>query len=650
MKTPLWTPTPERVEDANMTRFRRVVNERLGLSLDGWEALRTWSVENVATFWEVFWDFAEIRASRPYEEVVDDPHKLPGARWFKGARLNFAENLLRRRDVGTALVSYGEDGSSRRWTWDELYREVGRLSRAMATAGVTAGDKVAAYMPNIGETVIGMLAATSLGATWTSASPDLGVDGVVDRFGQTRPRFLIAADGYRYNGRGHDMLSRLGELMDRLPTVEKMIVVPFLDASASVDGIRDAVLWDAFLAPPSDADIDFVQVPAEQPLYVMYSSGTTGLPKCIIQSTGGILLHHLKELILHTDLKPDDVHYFYTTCGWMMWNWLVSSLGAGATVVLYDGSPVFPSPNVLWRIVQDESVTHFGAGARFHDIVRTEGMRPGEYFQLHNLRSVLSTGSPLAPESFEYIYAHVKPDLHLASISGGTDLNGCLALGNPLLPVYTGELQCRPLAMGVNSFDMDGNPVMDEKGELVCTTSFPSVPLGFCNDDDDRYHATYFERYPGIWHHGDFVEILSDTGGLVIHGRSDATLNPGGVRIGTADIYRVVETLPEVVDSLCVGQKWDGDERIVLFVKLEGDLQLTDNLHDRIRGAIRTRLTPRHLPRKVIQVADIPYTVSMKKVEVAVRQVIHGEEVKNRDALSNPEALDLYMNLDALKT
>jgi acetoacetyl-CoA synthetase len=650
MKTPLWTPTPARVEDANMTHFRRLVNERLGLNLEGWESLRTWSVENVAAFWEIFWDFAEIRASRPYEEIVDDPHKLPGARWFRGARLNFAENLLRRRDVGTALVSYGEDGVSRRWTWGELYLEVGRLSRAMAGAGIVAGDKVGAYMPNIGETVIGMLAATSLGATWTSASPDLGVDGVVDRFGQTQPRFLIAADGYRYNGKGHDMVGRLSELMDRLPTVERMIVVPFLNTDPPVDGIRDAVLWDDFLAPPSDADIDFVQVPAEQPLYVMYSSGTTGLPKCIIQSTGGILLHHLKELVLHTDLKTDDVIYFYTTCGWMMWNWLVSSLGAGATVVLYDGSPVFPSPNVLWRIVQDESVTHFGAGARFHDIVRAEGMRPGEYFQLHHLRSVLSTGSPLAPESFEYIYAHVKADLHLASISGGTDLNGCLALGNPILPVYAGEMQCRPLAMGVNSFDMDGNPVMDEKGELVCTTAFPSVPLGFCNDDDDRYHATYFERYPGIWHHGDFVEILSDTGGLVIHGRSDATLNPGGVRIGTADIYRVVETLPEVADSLCVAQKWDGDERIVLFVKLDGDLQLTGNLRQRIRGAIRTRLTPRHLPRKVIQVADIPYTVSMKKVEVAVRQVIHGEEVKNRDALSNPEALDLYVDLEELRT
>ena len=650
MRTPLWTPTPKRVEATNMTRFRRMVSQRYGLSLDGWEALRAWSVEHIQDFWEAFWDFAGIRASRPYEEVVDDPDKMPGARWFPGARLNFAENLLRRRGVGVALVSYGEDGAVRRWTWDTLYRDVSRLARGMAAAGIVAGDKVGGYMPNIAETVIGMLAATSLGATWTSASPDLGVDGVVDRFGQTRPRLLLSADGYRYNGKGHDIRGRLEELMERLPSVERMVVVPFLNADVDLDGIRDAVLWDRFLAPDTGEDITFTQVPAEQPLYIMYSSGTTGLPKCIIQSTGGVLLHHLKELILHTDLKQDDVIYFYTTCGWMMWNWLVSSLGAGATVVLYDGSPVFPSPNVLWRIVQDEAVTHFGAGARFHDIVRGEGMRPGEYFQLHHLRTILSTGSPLAPETFEYIYANVKADLHLASISGGTDLNGCLAIGNPILPVYAGEMQCRPLAMAVNSFDMDGNPVMDEKGELVCTRSFPTVPLGFCNDDNARYHATYFERYPGIWHHGDFVEILSDTGGLVIHGRSDATLNPGGVRIGTADIYRVVETLPEVADSLAVGQQWDGDERIILFVMLEGDLQLTDNLRDRIRGAIRTRLTPRHLPRKVIQVTEIPYTVSMKKVEVAVRQVIHGETVKNRDALSNPAALDLYVDLPELRS
>ncbi|MFH1529264.1 MAG: acetoacetate--CoA ligase [Pseudomonadota bacterium] len=650
MRTPLWTPTPQRVAGANMTRFQCVVNERYGLSLDGWEALRIWSVEHLQDFWAVFWDFAGIRASHPYTEVVDDPKKLPGARWFSGARLNFAQNLLRRRGVGAALVSYGEDGAIRRWSWDALVSAVSRLSRALARGGVGAGDRVGAYMPNIGETVIAMLAATSLGATWTTASPELGVDGVVDRFGQTRPRVLIATDGFRHDGVGHDIRGRLRDLMDRLPSVERMVVVPFLDKDPSFEGIRDAVRWDRFLEPASDQDIDFVQVPAEQPLYIMYSSGASGLPRCIIQSTGGVLLHHLKELVLHTDLKPDDVIFFYTTCGQMMWNWLVSSLGAGATVVLYDGSPVFPSPNVLWRIVQDEAVTHFGASARFHDTVRGEGMRPGEYFQLHHLRTVLSTGSPLVPESFEYIYRHVKSDLHLASISGGTELNGFLALGNPLLPVYSGEIQCRPLAMGVDAFDVNGNSVADEKGELVCTTAFPSMPLGFCNDDDLLERAAYFERYPGIWHHGDFVEILSDTGGLVIHGRSDATLNPGGVRIGTADIYRVVETLPEVVDSLCVGQRWEGDERIILFLKLDGDLRLTDNLRDRVRGAIRTRLTSRHLPLKVIQVADIPYTMSMKKVEIAVRQLIHGEVVENRDALFNPEALELYVELEELKS
>ncbi len=634
MKTPLWTPTPDRVANANMTRFRRAVNERYGLSLESWDDLWTWSVENIPEFWETFWDFAGVRASRRYDTVVDDTRKMPGARWFSGARMNFAENLLSRRDMDIALVSYAEDGTSRRWTWAALYRDVGRLARAMAADGVSAGDKVAGYMPNIAETVISMLAATSLGATWTSASPDLGVDGVVDRFGQTHPRFLFGADGYRYNGKAHDMRDRLRDVMSRLPSVERLVVVPFLDEAPDLEGIRDAAGWADYLAPANDEDIDFAQVPSEQPLYVMYSSGTTGLPKCIVQSTGGILLHHLKELVLHADLKRDDVIYFYSTCGWMMWNWLVSSLATGATVVLYDGSPVFPSPNVLWRIVQDEGVTHFGAGARFHDIVRDEGMRPGEYFELHHLRTILSTGSPLAPETFEYIYQNVKQDLHLASISGGTDLNGCLAIGNPILPVYAGEMQCRPLAMAVEAFDVDGNPVRDEKGELVCTHAFPSMPLGFCKGDDARYLATYFERYPGIWHHGDFVEILSDTGGMVIHGRSDATLNPGGVRIGTADIYRVVEALPEVADSLAIGQRWKGDERIILFIKLQEGLKLTDNMRDRIRGTIRTRLTPRHLPRKVIQVADIPYTMSMKKVEIAVRQTIHGEPVMYRDALS----------------
>ena len=633
-----------------MTSFRRLVNDRFDLSLSDWEALRAWSLENIEEFWGLLWEFTDIHAQRSYEEVVDDPKRMPGARWFLGARLNFAENLLRRRGVGIALVSYGEEGAPRRWTWNALYEEVGRLSRALADEGVTAGDKVAAYMPNIGEAVIGMLAATSLGAIWTSTSPDLGIEGVVDRFGQTQPRLIITADGYRYNGKSHDMRCRLTDLMDRLPSVEKIVVVPFIAEEPSLEGIRDAVGWNDFLPPGDGEDIDFVQVPSEHPLYIMYSSGTTGLPKCIVHSTAGVLLHHLKELALHSDLKRDDVIYFHTTCGWMMWNWLVSSLGIGATVVLYDGSPVFPSPNILWRIVQDEAVTHFGAGARFHDIVRTEGMRPGDYFQLNHLRTVLSTGSPLAPETFEYIYMNVKSDLHLASISGGTDLNGCLALGNPLLPVYAGELQCRPLAMDVNSFNSNGEPVLDQKGELVCNNAFPTVPLGFCHDDDSLFHATYFQRYPGVWHHGDFVEIRSDTGGLIIHGRSDATLNPGGARIGTADIYRVVETLPEIMDSLAVGQRWEGDERIILFVKLADDLRLTDTLRIRLRGAIRTRLTPRHLPQKVIQVTEIPYTVSMKKVEIAVRQTIHGLPVKNIEALSNPETLEQFKDLEELSS
>lgn len=649
MKKPLWEPSPERMEKANMTRFIRFVNERYDQSFRSYPELYDWSITEIADFWAAMWAFAEIKTSAPYTLVVDDPTKMPGARWFEGARLNFAENLLRYRDEQTALIFKGEAKEVSRITYAELYARVAALARSLKQLGVQPGERVVGFMPNMMETVIAMLAATSLGAVWSSCSPDFGIKGVLDRFGQIKPRVLFTSDGYSYNGKPFDSIGRVAEIIRELPSVEKVIVVPYLHPQPDCSPIPGAVLYDDFVSSAGTGEIDFVQVPADHPLYIMYSSGTTGLPKCMVQGVAGILVHQMKELLLHTDLKREDTIFYFTTCGWMMWNWLVCSLSVGATVVLYDGSPFYPNPGVLWKMAEEEKITVFGTSARYIAALEKEGVKPGKNYDLSALRAVLSTGSPLAVEGFHYVYREIKKDVQLSSISGGTDLNGCFALGNPLLPVYEGELQCRGLGMKVEAYNAEGKPVINELGELVCTAAFPSMPLYFWNDpDNEKYLSAYFKTFPGVWCHGDFIKI-TENGGVIIYGRSDATLNPGGVRIGTADIYRQVETLPEIADSIVVGQDWDNDVRIVLFVKLAPGVELDEALQAKIRKTIRENTSPRHVPAKIIAVADIPYTINMKKVELAVRNVIHGKPVLNKDALANPEALDLYKDLPELQ-
>jgi acetoacetyl-CoA synthetase len=649
MKKPLWEPSAALVRQANMTRFIRFVNQKYGKDFQDYQALYDWSVDQIADFWAAMWEFAEIKTSRPYDQVVDDPTRMPGARWFSGAKLNFAENLLRYRDDRTALIFKGEGKDSKKITYRELYDRVAAVAKALRAQGVVAGDRVVGFMPNMMETTIAMLAATSLGAVWSSCSPDFGIKGVLDRFGQITPKVLFTADGYSYNGKTFDSIERIADIVKDLPSIEKVVVVPYTRDRADISPIPRAVHFEDFAPPETGLAIDFVQVPADHPLYIMYSSGTTGLPKCMVQGVAGILVHHLKELMLHTDLKREDTIFYFTTCGWMMWNWLTSSLACGATLVLFDGSPFYPDPGVLWKLAQDEKITVFGISARYVASLEKEGVQPGKNYDLSSIRAILSTGSPLPVEGFRYIYREVKKDVQLSSIAGGTDLNGCFGIGNPLLPVYEGELQCRALAMKVAAFNDQGKPVTNELGELVCTAPFPSMPLYFWNDpDNEKYLNAYFRVFPGVWCHGDFI-LITENGGLVIYGRSDATLNPGGVRIGTADIYRQVETLPEIADSVVIGQNWDNDVRIILFVKLAAGVVLDDALTSKIKKTIRDNTSPRHVPSKIIAVADIPYTINMKKVELAVRNMIHDKPVLNRDALANPEALDLYKDLSELK-
>jgi len=633
------------MSNANMTRFIAFVNEQEGKRFTTYEELYRWSIENIPAFWTAVWDFCEVKASRRFETVVDDLDKMPGARWFTGAGLNFAENLLRYRDERTALISAGEVQTTRRMSYHELYAAVARLAHALRDVGIRRGDRVVGFMPNIIETVVAMLATTSIGAVWSSCSPDFGTRGVLDRFRQIEPKVMFTVDGYYFRGKQFDCLERATSILSELPSVERMIVIPYCGSKPDVP---KATLYDAFIDQADDVELEFEQVPSEHPVYIMYSSGTTGLPKCIVHSGGGTLLKHLTELRLHVDVKRDDVIFYFTTCGWMMWNWLVSSLAIGTTVVLYDGSPFHPAPDSLWKLAEDEEISIFGVSARYLAAVEKEGVRPKQTHDLGKLRTILSSGSPLSVKSFEYVYRDVKDDVQLASISGGTDLIGCFATANPLGQVYAGELQCRGLGMKVAAFDHDGRSVIGQKGELVCTAPFPSMPIGFWNDPDEKkYRAAYFEKFPNVWAHGDYVEI-TDTGGVIIYGRSDATLNPGGVRIGTADIYAQVETLDEVVDSLAVGQNWDDDVRIILFVKLAQGVQLSEELKEKIRKTTRENATPRHVPAKIIAVNDIPYTISMKKVELAVRQIIHGEPVLNTEALTNPESLELFRDLAEL--
>ncbi len=647
MPKPLWVPSEQRIKACNMYRFMQEVNRRFGTGFADYEELYQWSVDNIADFWAEMYRFADIKATKPYEQVIDDPHKMPGAHWFAGSRLNFAENLLRYRDEKTALIFRGEDVVRRSLSYQDLFAATAKVAAALRHAGVVAGDRVVGFMPNMPESIIAMLAATSIGAVWSSCSPDFGSKGVLDRFGQTRPKILFTADGYFFKGKPLDSLARIAAIIEQIPSIEKIIVVPYTRERFDLTNLPGAVHYADFCRNDIDA-IDFAQLPFEHPLYIMYSSGTTGLPKCMVQSAGGVLLHQLKELLLHTDLHREDTIFYFTTCGWMMWNWLTTSLAVGATLVLYDGNPFYPGPDALWRMAQEERISVFGTSAGYIAALKNAGVKPGNQFDLSPLKALLSTGSPLSKEDFHFIYQDIKADLQLASISGGSDLNGCFALGNPMGPVYEGELQCRGLGMKVFAYDESGSPVIGQQGELVCTAPFPSMPIYFWDDPDGKkYQAAYFARYPGVWTHGDFIEV-TERGGLIFYGRSDATLNPGGVRIGTAEIYRIIEQMAEIEDSVVVAQRWQNDSRVILFVKMQTGYELTDALRQKISSTIRQQASPRHVPAKIIATPDIPYTLNMKKVELAVQKVIHGQEVKNKDALKNPQALDFFADIKEL--
>jgi len=636
-----------------MTRYLTYLADQHGQTFDTYRELWQWSVEHRAKFWETLWDFGQVKASEPATEILVDGDQMPGARWFVDAKLNFAENLLRYRDDRPAMVFQCEGQAPRSVTYAELYDRVARLARSLRARGIVAGDRVVGFLPNLPEAIIAMLAATSLGAIWSSCSPDFGIKGVMDRFGQIAPRILFTADGYFYNGKPFNSLERISGVLAELDSVEQVVVVPNVSGAPDLSPVPGALLFDDFLAPASASgaeEIEFTQLPFDHPLYIMYSSGTTGVPKCIVHGAGGTLLQHIKELWLHTDVTRDSKLFYFTTCGWMMWNWLVSGLSAGCTLLLFDGSPFAPDPAVLWRFAQDQSMTVFGTSAKYLAALEKAGSKPGKELNLSALRTVCSTGSPLSVESFEYVYRDIKDDVCLSSISGGTDIISCFALGNPNLPVYRSELQCRGLGMAVDAFDEQGRPVHQEKGELVCTAPFPSMPIYFWNDANGaKYRAAYFERFENIWHHGDFVEI-TEHDGVIIYGRSDATLNPGGVRIGTAEIYRQVEGLDEVIDSLVVGQDWEDDVRVILFVMLRDGVTLDDSLVTKIKTTIRANTTPRHVPAKILLTTDIPYTISGKKVELAVRKIIHNQAVHNQDALKNPEALELYRDLEPLQS
>ena len=645
----LWRPSPERIAGANLTRFAALVRERHGVDAGDYATLHRWSIEHRAAFWSMVWEYGEVIGERGDGPVLVDGDRIPGAKWFPDARLNFAENLLRRRDDATAVLFRGEDRIRRSLSFRELHDAVSVLAQALRAAGVAKGDRVAGYLPNMPEAVIAMLATASIGAIWSSASPDFGVQGVVDRFGQIAPKVLFSADGYFYGGRRHDSIGRLAPVAERIPSIEHIVVVPYTTGAPDLAPVEKAVLLDEFTAGRTPADVAFERLPFDHPLYVMYSSGTTGAPKCIVHGAGGTLLQHIKELSLHSDVKRGERLLYFTTCGWMMWNWQVSALACGAILALYDGSPFHPDGNALFDYVAEEGIETFGTSAKYIDAVKKAGLAPAKTHDLSKLRAILSTGSPLVPESFDFVYQSIKRDLCLSSISGGTDIVSCFVLGNPAAPVYRGEIQCLGLGLDVHAFDEDGRSVVGEKGELVCTRAFPSMPVGFWNDPGGRkYHDAYFARFDNVWRHGDYVEITG-RGGVVIYGRSDAVLNPGGVRIGTAEIYREVEQLDEVVEALAVGQQWEGDVRVVLFVILREGVALDEALETKIRSRIRANATPRHVPARIVRVTDIPRTRSGKITELAVRDVVHGRAVKNKEALANPQALEQFADRPELE-
>jgi acetoacetyl-CoA synthetase len=655
---PIWTPSAQRIEAANLTQFIKVIRDEYNIAIDDYAALYQWSIDKPDAFWAAVWRFTEIRASQPWDHVLSNADKMPGAKWFSGARLNFAENLLRHSHGALknrpALIFYGEDKARCELSYGELYRAVANVAAAMRNRGIGIGDRVVGFIPNRPEAVVAMLAATSLGAIWSSCSPDFGVEGAIERFEQIEPSLLFCCDGYWFKGQQHHSLTRVTAISQRIPSIKQVIVIPYLNQQPDLTSIPNGINYHDFstshnVSQKDDEAIDFAQLPFDHPLYILYSSGTTGKPKCIVHSAGGTLIQHLKELVLHTDLKPEDVIFYFTTCGWMMWNWQVSALATGATLLLYDGSPFHPTPEILFDIAEKEGMTIFGASAKYFSALEKEGIKPAANHQLNQLRTILSTGSPLAAESYDYIYREINSDLQLSSISGGTDIVSCFALGNPLLPVYRGELQCRGLGMKVEVFDESGNAIKNQKGELVCSAPAPPMPLYFWGDGDNKkYRAAYFERFENVWTHGDYAELTTHDG-IIIYGRSDALLNPGGVRIGTAEIYRQVEKQPEVIESIAVGQQWKDDVRIILFVKLQSGLELNKTLINQIKTRIRQNTTPRHVPSKIIAVDDIPRTRSGKIVELAVRNVIHDEAVINLSAIANPTALDCFKELFELE-
>lgn len=646
--TALWIPDHKTITSSNLQAFIHRVTKVTGLPIEGYPDLYRWSIRDRPCFWQLLTEFYQVPFHTPSSAILIND-KMPGAQWFPDATLNYAEHLLTRRDHKTALIFNGENGRRKTLSYQQLCQAVAAAQQGLMQAGIQKGDRVAALMPNCPETIILMLAATALGAIWSSCSPDFGIQGVLDRFGQIEPKLLLAVDGYFYGGKTIHCMEKVVTIQHNIPSLKTTVIVPFANARSDTGPLRNAILWPDFCEPNNKA-VTFVPVPFNHPLFIMYSSGTTGAPKCIVHGHGGTLLQHLKELGLHTDLKEQDIIFYFTTCGWMMWNWLVSSLAMGATVVLFDGSPFYPQPSALMDMAEAEKVTIFGTSARYIAALQKAGVKPVHSHNLQSLKAILSTGSPLLHESYDYVYREVKPDIRLASISGGTDIISCFALGCPILPVYRGELQCRGLGMDVHFVDDAGSSLTEKKGELVCQSAFPSMPVGFWNDPDgSQYRRAYFNRFAGLWAHGDYGELTRHDG-VIIHGRADAVLNPGGVRIGTAEIYRQVEKVEEVLESIAVGQQWQNDTRIVLFVRLREGVTLDDELIQKISLTIRSNATPRHVPAKILQVADIPRTISGKIVELAVRDVIHNRPVKNAHALANPEALELFKNLQELKS
>ena len=643
LRTPLWEPSEAQIKNANMTRFIEFVNRRYGKNFKTYNDLYEWSVDRIPDFWAAIWDFADIKASKKYDQVVEDLKKFPGTTWFPGAKLNFAENLLRYRDDRLAFVFKGETQKSTKMTYKELYNTVARLAKSLREIGIRPGDRVAGYMPNMMETTIGMLAAASVGAVWSSCATDIGPQAALDRLGQIGPKVLFSVDGYFYKAKPFNTLGNVADVAKGMPSLKKVVIVSYVGNKPDLSSIPNAVHYEDFLAQEKEPALEFEQLPFDHPIFIMFSSGTTGKPKCMVQGAGGILLHHMKELMLHSDLKREDKVFYITTCSWMMWNWLMSALGVGATVFLYDGNPNYPDAGAMWKMIQDEKITFFGLSATYINYLRSEGIQPGKNYDLSSLSEISQTGSVLSAEGFEWVYQEVKKDLHFNSIAGGTDINGCFAVGSPIQPVFAGELQGPGLGMKVKAYDENGKPVWDKEGELVCEAPAPCMPLYFWNDPNgEKYKSAYFEYYPNVWRHGDYVVFHSDTRGITFYGRSDAVLKPSGVRIGTAEIYNVVEKIEGIADSLAIGQNWEGEQRIVLFVKLAPGAQLTDGLKDIIKKTLREKASPRHVPTIIMEMPDAPYTMNMKKVESAVTNIIHGRPVLNRDALSNPQVLDYF--------